>query len=251
MIVLPSDFTGGGMQLSHEGVSAMIDASCPLSTTALAWYHSVTQEIAVVTSGVQVILVYDLIRNADASLPRLTGMQDTFLKLDAAFSSWGSSIHSGPKTIAHLLDYTYSNGGAKMEALQGNDHLKVQALAPISQQHGFRLGLGTFVHHLVQGNAAHGTPKIFAITDLDGRSLGGREFTLSDGSPDGRNLGLDYLTEAVLEGPPLRKGKRKQVSPFGTAPVRSLISRSPSLTSYVSVNAITSLCLWRLILHCF
>lgn len=161
VIVLPSEFTGGALQLTHAGVTQSVDiaASSGMSTSALAWYTDVFHAVKPVTSGYRLALSYNLIRTSIDSLkPSAQLVSSTSSELRHILLSW-KQAHDGrldfqvPDTLLYLLDHQYSENNLATCALKGKDASLIAQLDPIAAEMGFGLYIANAeLHRTGQAN---------------------------------------------------------------------------------------------------
>ena len=147
VVVLPSQFTGGAVHVSHGGLSKVYDCS-PTSatqTTVLAWYTDVKHEVKPITSGFRLALSYNLLHTGTSLRPALSTNTDTLEALRDLLQAWKE--RGRPKKLVYLLSYKYSKANLRGSALKGADAHKVALLDPLAKEYGFGLGLATLVFH--------------------------------------------------------------------------------------------------------
>ncbi|KIO16770.1 hypothetical protein M407DRAFT_85632, partial [Tulasnella calospora MUT 4182] len=161
VIILPSQFTGGAVHLSHGGDSVCINTSSRSlsSTSVLAWYSDVTHAIQPVTSGYRLALAYNIIHapatgsSRRSSIPRLPSSREAIKLLRGAFLAWrnGGFNDNVPTKIVSLLDYKYTQATLKAKGrklLKGIDAYRVSCLERVAKEYGFRLGLANLECHV-------------------------------------------------------------------------------------------------------
>lgn len=134
--------------LSHRGLSRSEPGYSLHSITACAWYNTATREVKEIESGACAALVYDLCSEGAVGLPPTAAFEEIGRKLNVPLALWGSNVYRGPRLMAHIFEKAYSSLDMLRGGLVGVDLVAVQALFPIARQHGFRLALGTVVHHV-------------------------------------------------------------------------------------------------------
>ncbi|KAH6918539.1 hypothetical protein BKA70DRAFT_1247469, partial [Coprinopsis sp. MPI-PUGE-AT-0042] len=167
VIVLPSEYSGGQVHLSHAGMSKTLDYSESSSTTtaALAWYTDVMHSVKPVTSGYRLALSYNLIH---AAPPALTESPTTPLPtpvsllprpqidkgatelLHKTLSKWAKGKYGKkydmpcPPFFARLLKHEYSQHeleSSGIRCLKGSDAHQVGCILAIGEDMGFVVGL--------------------------------------------------------------------------------------------------------------
>ncbi|OCH94338.1 hypothetical protein OBBRIDRAFT_801332 [Obba rivulosa] len=136
IVMLPSPFTGGTVNVSHGPTSAIYDcaARSRLSTSVLAWYTDVKHEVQKITSGYRLALSFNLIHTTDSLRPVLKAQTDKAERLRHILLSWKQTLDDAPPKILFLLDHKYSKANLRGSALE--------------EQHGFHLGLAIAECHV-------------------------------------------------------------------------------------------------------
>ncbi|KAF6756353.1 hypothetical protein DFP72DRAFT_1066708 [Ephemerocybe angulata] len=160
VIVLPSDFEGGEVHLSHAGESAILDVAedaGECKTSILAWYTDVIHEVKPVTSGYRLALSYNLINDTQSSdpLPTVPSMDKATERLRSVLQKWregGYSKEPSVPFLAYMLSYMYSaNDLARgVPALKGSDAHLVRYLLPVAEDLGFSVFLAN-LQRVVKG----------------------------------------------------------------------------------------------------
>src|SRR6266576_6819091 len=115
IILLPSQYTGGEVHLTHASKTQAIDfsASSVANTAVLAWYTGVLHEVKPVTSGDRLALSYNLIHtSARISLPMAPTYDGSCAKLRRVLHEWVKGNYQKPKErdyVAYLLKHQYSD----------------------------------------------------------------------------------------------------------------------------------------------
>ncbi|KAE9404681.1 hypothetical protein BT96DRAFT_916766 [Gymnopus androsaceus JB14] len=152
IIILPSLYTGGQVQVSHAGKSQTFDFAkdSQLSTSVLAWYTDVFHEVKPVKSGYRLALSYNICQIAPTvSIPRLPVVDEAHKLLRRVLLKWREDMFStAPSSVvAYLLDHQYSladlNKGA--ECLKGQDKHRVFHLRAVAEEMGFVVAFATLV----------------------------------------------------------------------------------------------------------
>ncbi|KAG8958289.1 hypothetical protein FRC00_002870 [Tulasnella sp. 408] len=161
VLILPSQFTGGTLHLSHGGDSVRIDTSSRSlsSTSVVAWYSDVTHAIQPVTSGYRLALSYNIMHapatgsSRRSSIPRLPSSHEAIQLLRGAFLAWRNQVfdRNVPMKIVSLLDHKYTQATLKhrgRKLLKGIDAYRVSHLERVAREYGFRLGLAILECHV-------------------------------------------------------------------------------------------------------
>ncbi|KAL1736103.1 hypothetical protein EV714DRAFT_198757 [Schizophyllum commune] len=161
IILLPSPFTGGALNLTHGLLSKSYDlAASSWHTTALAWYAEVQPSLTPVASGYAFALSYNVFHAADAPRPVLPDNQTSIENLRRILLSWKQANSPAvPRKLVYLLDETYPGDGLQGGVLWGLDKQKVFALRALATQHGFCLGLANADVWLVGEADDEGPPR--------------------------------------------------------------------------------------------
>jgi len=155
IIVLPSQYEGGAVQLSHAGDTRTFDFSSTsmTHTSVLAWYTDVMHQVKPVTSGYRLALSYNLIQTKGGIPPSLPDMSASASALRQVLGRWHKGLYdegADTELLAYVFDHSYSADdlASGLIALKGKDavralHLKVQA-----DKVGYRLCFGSLDFHV-------------------------------------------------------------------------------------------------------
>lgn len=155
VIVLPSQFQGGEVHVSHGKKSKVFDPAqgSLFTTTALSWYTDVVHEVKPVTSGFRLALSFNLIRNPSAPyVPKPPSLDGPVEDLERVLKAWRHAEIDGedpvtgqvlPQKLAYILDHQYSHANLSFDKLKGRDRSMVLNLREVCEQEGFQLGLGS------------------------------------------------------------------------------------------------------------
>jgi hypothetical protein len=140
IIVLPSSFIGGNLELRHDGENIRIkfdDQSSQLTSTVAA-YVGVEQIMDAVESGYRLGLVYDIVYRGARPLT-LADLDSPKQRLRKLLRAWQQDA---PQFLACLLQNTYEHS-AMFDAysLRGADQLLVSTLGPVAQELQFSVHL--------------------------------------------------------------------------------------------------------------
>lgn len=117
----------------------------------LAWYTDAIHEVKEITSGVRLVLTYNLcLTNTDAPRPTI-GSMTTKQKLRNAFKAWQgeSNEPKKPYILAHILDHKYSRAAFCYQLLKGQDLARTTTLKDIAEEYGFRVYLAQMEKHIL------------------------------------------------------------------------------------------------------
>jgi hypothetical protein len=151
-VVLPSEYEGGEIRLSHSGMSETLDLAktAEAETSVLAWYTGVQHEVKPITSGYRLALSYNLIHTSNSTpRPVVPKMCGGIQRLRRVLQRWKEGNYplncfpsSSPPFFAYILDQKYDEDdllhGA--ERLKGTDAVKAEHLFPLAQELGFVVG---------------------------------------------------------------------------------------------------------------
>jgi len=159
IIILPSQYSGGEVHVSHSGKSKVLDfsASSLLGTTVLAWYTDVHHEVRPVTTGYRLALSYNLVQTAPGPPPSVPDNSEAVGEIQKVLKRWRNDqfVSGGDLDfLAYILDHQYSASGLTqgINALKGEDMQKLAYLRPQATELGFKLFLGNMSCH-VSGEA--------------------------------------------------------------------------------------------------
>ncbi|KAJ7656833.1 hypothetical protein DFH06DRAFT_1410327 [Mycena polygramma] len=113
VIILPSEYTGGQVRVSHGTKKATFDtaASSVVNFALLAWYTDVRHEVKPVTSGFRLALSYKLIHTARNTLrPSIPDSDAAMADLTRVLRNWGNNRYADDVgQVAHILNHEYSS----------------------------------------------------------------------------------------------------------------------------------------------
>ncbi|KAH6891858.1 hypothetical protein BKA70DRAFT_1571662 [Coprinopsis sp. MPI-PUGE-AT-0042] len=161
VVVLPTEYEGGELHLSHSGISQTLDLakSADVENSVVAWYTDVIHEIKPVKSGYRLALSYNLIHTSpNVPRPTLPDMSSGVQRLRQVLERWAGGqypLACFPSNTApfftYILDHKYSeddlDSGA--QALKGADAHRVSHLLPIAVDLGVTVGLANFSYSVV------------------------------------------------------------------------------------------------------
>ncbi|KAI0058503.1 hypothetical protein BV25DRAFT_1891156 [Artomyces pyxidatus] len=169
VIVLPSQFEGGQVHVSHGVQHKVFDTSAvsAFATSTLSWYTDVVHEVKPVTSGYRLALSYNVIHAAPSPVPRLPGLDAPMQALERVLRAWRHADHIGadsggeppPEKLAHILHHQYSHANLSFHQLKGSDAALVLGLRDISDRLGFRVALGSLSYKEYGHAEDHGPPR--------------------------------------------------------------------------------------------
>lgn len=164
VVILPSLYTGGTIQLSHASMQEEFDFGGPTSvtnTSYAAWYTDILHSVLPVTSGYRFALSYNMIHEGSAAMPYLPNPLAQVDELRWVLRTWDRNVDDpdSPSFVAWMLDHEYSEqslNSRKIEALKGADKLRGLTLLDLAKEMGFELYLAQIKYQ-----------KIETVTDVD------------------------------------------------------------------------------------
>ncbi|KAF8596407.1 hypothetical protein BDV93DRAFT_610899 [Ceratobasidium sp. AG-I] len=149
IVILPSEFEGGAVYLSHLNQRKVFNVGGPKSaceTSILAWYSDVVHEVKPVTSGYRFALAYNLVRSETSVAAHPIPTDAATVPLKKAFALWARALekyYDAPSKLAWLLEHRYSHANLSLAALKGRDaHLAIR-LRRLAKELRLELGLAT------------------------------------------------------------------------------------------------------------
>ncbi|KAJ6534633.1 hypothetical protein DFH09DRAFT_932089, partial [Mycena vulgaris] len=146
VVLLPSIFDGGQLQLRHADDTLLVDLSdqSGISTSVIAAYSGVASELGHMTSGYRFSMVYDILQpitHPDARRSGLPDMERINKRLKQTLNSWMEDrTDAESRTIHCLLKEKYERAPSfGRRCLAGADAHLVTHLGPLAQELGFHL----------------------------------------------------------------------------------------------------------------
>jgi len=162
VIVLPSEFTGGEIHVSHGGENKIFDNAkdSAFETTILAWYTDVTHEVKEITSGYRLALSYHLI-NASPGIgsPHLPSGDSSLQHLREIFSKWSNNEYpslKGNEAVAYRCTHMYSDASLREVVLKGEDQHLASILKDAGDSEGVLVLMGWLNASITGCTADHG-----------------------------------------------------------------------------------------------
>jgi hypothetical protein len=154
VLILPSFYAGGQVQISHAGSIRSFDFAPHsfMNICMLAWYKEVVPEIQPITSGYRLALIYDLIPTSSA-VPQLPKVHIAVSHLRAVLRRWSEGHYPLAndlrlKIITFLLSRKYDEVKLTMDALEGEDAHKISHIRPIAEEMGYVIGLAVLSYRI-------------------------------------------------------------------------------------------------------
>ncbi|TDL25472.1 hypothetical protein BD410DRAFT_895742 [Rickenella mellea] len=161
VVVLPSQFTGGEVHVSHGSLHKVFDAAATsaFATTVLSWYTDVMHEVKPVTGGYRLALSYNLVHTSSTLRPALPGAEGPIIRLRSVLQAWACAERTGeeycgeepPQKLAYLLNHKYSHANLSFDKLKGTDAAKAVHLREICSELGFVVYLGSLTYRVSGG----------------------------------------------------------------------------------------------------
>ncbi|KAJ6457231.1 hypothetical protein C8R45DRAFT_844321 [Mycena sanguinolenta] len=203
IIILPSEYTGGQVRVSHGTKKATFDTagSSATSFTLLTWYMDVKHEIKPITSGFRLALSYKLIHTERNTLPPSIPDSDTAIQnLTTVLRNWNDDRYDdAPSQIAYILAHEYSSKSLKRASLKGADAHLVGVLVRICKKESldFKFHLACIAHTI------SGTPDLDTSSDWMYSKGGKRRWDRSEFKMEDLQDGDTEITHLVtLDGVP-------------------------------------------------
>ncbi|KAI0058526.1 hypothetical protein BV25DRAFT_1891186 [Artomyces pyxidatus] len=197
VIVLPSQFEGGQVHVSHGTQSKVFDTSADsfYATTALAWYTDVMREVKPITRGYRLALSYNVIHVAPSLTPQPPAFDGPLQNLERVLRAWQRAEYDeyqdeeSPQKLAYILSHTYSHANLSFQRLKGRDSAMVRALREVCDRVGFMIALGSLSY------TKRGSPEEGGWNDDDDVTMGEVDETECKvqliAGPDGEHLGRE------------------------------------------------------------
>lgn len=201
MVILPSFYTGGVVQLSHAGLQKKFDFGGPTlltNTTYTAWYTDILHSVLPVISGYRLALSYNMIHKSSIAIPRLPNTQSQLEELRGVLRTWNRNVDDpdSPSLVGWMLDHEYSEqalNGQKIEALKGADKRRGLALLHLAKELGYELYLAQ-MEYQITGTVADND---YCYGGYRGYRYGyGYDDSDSDDDLDGKTM--DEVTDELL-----------------------------------------------------
>lgn len=187
-VVLPSEHDAGDVCLSY-GRSQKTFRCCSSSqcdTAVITWFNGVKYEMAPLTSGYRLELLYALVHTTDLpkpALPEDDRLAEQFRKDLIRWNDSRGSPHALEK-ILYLLSSVYPSGTLKSSCLKGSDTIIAGVLEKEATQLGFCLGFAE-----ISGQKGGDSLTVSNLVDFNGRHLSAElDFTLENTETIPRNL---------------------------------------------------------------
>lgn len=155
IVLLPSEYTGGEIHVTHASKTQIIDfsASSSANTAVLAWYTDVLHEVKPVTSGYRLALSYNLIHTSTrVPLPMAPTDDGPCGKLRKVLRNWKTGKYEESEKcgyIAYLLKHKYSEVDFRrgVSCLKGEDEERVALVRAAAEGLGFLILLANMEYY--------------------------------------------------------------------------------------------------------
>ena len=158
IILLPSQYTGGEIHLTHASETQVVDfSSSSLANTAvLAWYTDVLHEVKPVTSGYRLALSFNIIHTSpEIPLPTVSSYADgPCAELRRVLCNWKKGLREpgNPDCIAYLLKHQYTEADFRCGAsrLKGEDSQRMAFVRAAAEGLDFLIVLAKVRYHVTK-----------------------------------------------------------------------------------------------------
>lgn len=123
VIQLPSNFSGGDLTVRHGNDEVKYECSkdSTFSTSFYSFYTDCEHNIAPVTRGYRLCLIYNICYMANKSIPKPSG-STLFLKdIEELIDEWEDKYADEPLFL-YMLDHYYTQFGLRFDCLKGTDN---------------------------------------------------------------------------------------------------------------------------------
>ncbi|KIL57621.1 hypothetical protein M378DRAFT_27894 [Amanita muscaria Koide BX008] len=184
VVVLPSQYTGGEIIVSHGSISKVIDvsASCMTGINVLSWYTDVKHEVKPIRSGYRLALSYNLMRYSlsGSEVMATADNASELSRLHEILERWRTGGYEQlpeQRMVALVLGHQYSESDLDMgqAALKGQDTHRVNQIRLVAETLGFEVWLAKYERHIVRelpDDYVEGEPVVPGEVTQDSRALG-------------------------------------------------------------------------------
>ncbi|MGW4243480.1 2OG-Fe(II) oxygenase [Nocardia sp. NPDC004722] len=144
VVTLPSEFSGGGLVVTHDGES-VTDTGAVDELGFVAFYADCEHEVLPVTEGYRISLTYNLIAKNGTGAGAAGPVAELAEQLREHFAtpvpvpSWrreGGPESRAPQRLIYLLDHQYSQRGLGQALLKGSDAARAGTLVTAAELAG-------------------------------------------------------------------------------------------------------------------
>ena len=143
VVILPSDFTGGAIEVEHDDERVTFRGH-GRQLTFIAFYADCQHQIRPVTTGHRIVLTYNLRIEGDAPTAALPVPAAQVDALAGSITRYFETLHpprwshdarrEPPDRLAYLLDHQYTRRGLAWNRLKNADAARVAALREVAQR---------------------------------------------------------------------------------------------------------------------
>lgn len=212
VIILPSEFTGGEIHLSHSDKNMIFDNSkdSAFETTSIAWYTDVTHEVKEITSGYRLALSYHLINTSPGiSPPHLPSDHSSLQHLREIFSRWSNNKYPLLKVnqaVAYAFTHEYSNASFQEAIFKGEDQRIASIIKHVGDMEGVLVLMGWLSARVDGSTGDHGWQT------FEGYLTSTPEYGQDTGTYDSPVMSHVYETEIWVEDLRDMEGKSAGIS---------------------------------------
>ena len=214
VVVLPSEFTGGEIHLSHGGENIVFDNAedSAFETTILAWYTDVTHEVKEITSGYRLALSYHLINTSPGiDLPHLPSDDSSLQHLREIFHKWSHDEYpslDADKIVAYGFTHLYSDASLRELIIKGQDQYIASILKQAGDSEGVLVLMG-WLNACVEGSTGNsGWQTYEGYEDFP-------EYGRSTGTRDSPVMSAVHETKTWVDGIQDMHGRKVEIAKIG------------------------------------
>ena len=140
VVVLPSVYTGGELCIRHRDREVCLDLSSPepSEVSFAAFYADCRHEVRPITSGCRLVLIYNLIRQGQGTLPEPPAYETEVDRVADLLGRWASEPPAAeggsPKKLIYPLEHAYTPAEIGFPALKGSDAAVASVLVPAADR---------------------------------------------------------------------------------------------------------------------
>ncbi|UZO82378.1 hypothetical protein NBT05_07860 [Aquimarina sp. ERC-38] len=148
IIGLPSDYTGGLLNINFDGRNNSIDFSEAFQSYKIpyaAFFADCEHEVKPILSGYRICLVYNLINKDQSTTIRTPKFSSQQIKISKLLISSEKQFNKLPKVI--LLGHEYTPTNFSLQNLKGHDRPRAEALLNATRQTDYYASLALLTHY--------------------------------------------------------------------------------------------------------
>jgi len=147
IINLPSEFTGGELEIEWNGESKMIDFSKhQFDISFAAFYTDCDHEVHPIKSGYRISLVYNLVKADNGMQVGLSTMPKAVDEISETLLQLGKNKNDKP--FLYLLEHQYTPTNFAIKRLKNNDINRSTVILQAAKKAGYFADLGLLSHHI-------------------------------------------------------------------------------------------------------